>query len=88
MKTDLSDPCDIDAATPAIREDPRGLFSILIGRVSTEDSSRIVETLDALRAQEGSPAYEVIIADRRLDAVTELIRAKYPEATAYSKLSR
>ena len=80
MKTDLSDPCDIDAPTPALREGPRGFFSILIGRVSTEDSRRIVETLDALRAQEGSPAYEVIIADRRLDAVTELICAEYPEA--------
>jgi hypothetical protein len=74
VKTDLS----VDAATP-LRERPRGLFSILIGRVSTEDSGRIVETLDALRVQEGSPPYEVIIADRRLDAVTELICAKYPE---------
>src|SRR6266436_2195793 len=80
VKMDLSDPYNMDAATPALREGPRCLFSILIGRVSTEDSSRIVETLDALRAQEGSPAYEVIIADRRLDAVTELICAKYPEA--------
>lgn len=70
-----------EAAVDALPNERRGLFSILIGRVSTEDSGRILETLDALRAQEGSSAYEVIIADRRLDAVSELIRAKYPEAT-------
>jgi hypothetical protein len=56
------------------------VFSILIGRVSTEDSARILESLDALRAQEGALAYEVIIVDRRLDAITERIRADYPEA--------
>src|SRR5260370_40964153 len=81
VKMDLSDPYNMDAATPALREGPRCLFSILIGPVSTEDSSRIFETLDALRAQEGSPAYEVIIADRRLDPVPELFRANYQEAS-------
>src|SRR5262249_7664678 len=50
---------------------PSTRFSILIGRVSTEDSDRVLELLDALRQQEGSPAYEVIVADRRLDRITE-----------------
>ena len=54
-------------------------FSILIGRVSTEDSDRVLELLDALRQQDGSPDYEVIVADRRLDRITELIRDNYPE---------
>ncbi len=58
---------------------PSTRFSILIGRVSTEDSDRVLELLDALRQQEGSPAYEVIVADRRLDRITELIRGNYPE---------
>jgi len=52
----------------------------LIGRVSTEDSARILETLNALRAQKGSQTYEVIIADRLCDAVTELLCVDYPEA--------
>src|SRR5262249_10978123 len=64
-------------ATDGNHRTPR--FSILIGRVSTEDSDRVLELLDALRQQDGSPAYEVIVADRRLDWITELIRDNYPE---------
>ena len=56
-------------------------FSILIGMVSTEDEKRILETLDVLRKQEGSHKYEVIIADRRNDAVSETIQKDYPEVT-------
>ena len=70
---------DVNAAASALCNDQRVIFSILIGRASTHDSSRIFETLDALRVQSGSPPYEVIIADRRLDAVTEVIRSQYPE---------
>jgi Glycosyl transferase family 2 len=79
-KMDISDPCDIDALTHAVGKVPRVVFSIVIGRVSTEDSRRILETLDALRAQQGSLAYEVIIADRQLDTITELLCNEYPEA--------
>lgn len=60
------------------------LFSILIGRVSTEDSTRILEMLDELRAQENAPAYEVIITDRRQDWVSERIRATFPEVQLFS----
>jgi hypothetical protein len=55
------------------------ILSILIGHVSTHDTKRILETLEALRVQSGSPPYEVIIADRRLDAVSEIIRSQYAE---------
>lgn len=54
-------------------------FSILIGLVSSEDSDRILETLDSLRHQQGSHPYEVIIADRRLDDIGSRIDAGYPE---------
>jgi hypothetical protein len=56
------------------------LFSVLIGRASAIDNKRIIETLDALRSQEAAPSYEVIIPDRRLDNITDLIGAHYPEA--------
>ena len=39
----------------------------------------MLELLDAMRQQDGSPDYEVIVADRRLDQITELIRDNYPE---------
>ena len=47
--------------------------------MSTEDCGRILELLGALQAQESAPAYEVIVADRRQDSVSERIRAKFPE---------
>jgi len=63
--------------------DPSYVFSILVGRVSTEDCDRILELLDALRSQEKAPAYEVIIADRRQDWVSEHIRINFPEARLF-----
>ncbi len=54
-------------------------FSVLIGRASTEDERRILETLESLRRQQEAPQYEVILADRRDDAVTREIEARYPE---------
>jgi hypothetical protein len=58
-------------------------FSVLIGRASTEDSARILETLDALRAQQGSPAHEVVIVDRLADTITDRIRVDYPEVQLF-----
>lgn len=69
---------ELNITTNGSHMSPR--FSILIGRVSTEDSDRVLELLDALRQQDGSPDHEVIIADRRLDQITEFIRNNYPEA--------
>ena len=58
-------------------------FSVLIGRASTEDSARILETLDALRVQEGSPAFEVVIVDRLDDTITDRIRVDHPEVQLF-----
>ena len=54
-------------------------FSILIGLVSTEDSDRILETLESLRNQTDSHNYEVIIADRRHDDISSRLDTDYPE---------
>ena len=70
---------DVNAAASALCNGQPLILSILIGPVSTHDTKRILETLEALRVQSGSPPHEVIIADRRLDAVSEIIRSQYPE---------
>lgn len=54
-------------------------FSILVGRVGTQDTARILECLAALRRQVGAPAHEVVIIDRVQDAVTATIRREHPE---------
>jgi hypothetical protein len=54
-------------------------FSVIAGRVSTEDHDRILETLEALRHQEGRPSYEVLLVDRLGDSISEQIEKDYPE---------
>ncbi len=54
------------------------LFSVLIGRVSTEDGDRILETLASLQAQDGGLSHEVIVVDRLHDAVSGAIRERFP----------
>lgn len=54
-------------------------FSILIGLVSSEDRDRILETLESLHNQQGTHSYEVILADRRNDAISRTIAERYPE---------
>jgi hypothetical protein len=71
-----------DSPRPGAIRSP-GLISIIVGRVSTEDSDRILELLEALRRQERPPCYEIIIADRRRDRVSERISANYPEAQLF-----
>jgi glycosyltransferase involved in cell wall biosynthesis len=56
-------------------------FSIIAGRVSTEDHDRVMETLDALRSQEGRPTYEVLLVDRLNDDISDRIENDYPEVT-------
>src|SRR3981189_2619240 len=58
-------------------------FSVLSGRASTENSARILEPLDALRAQQEAPACEVVIVDRLDDTITDRIRADYPEVQLF-----
>lgn len=53
-------------------------FSVLIGRVSTADTARVFETLDALTNQEGADRFEILVADRINDAITAQIEKKYP----------
>ena len=57
--------------TSAMQDPP--LFSILIGRVSTEDGERIIETLESLRNQDAPLTREVIVVDRLDDAVSKLV---------------
>lgn len=49
--------------------------SVLIGRVSTEDSDRILETLQSLSGSD----CEIVIADRLQDAISCRIKREYPE---------
>ncbi len=53
-------------------------YSVLIARVSTEDSGRILETLEALNRQRGDQVFETVIVDRLKDTVSERIRSEYP----------
>jgi hypothetical protein len=50
--------------------------SVIIGRVSTEDGDRILETLSSFSASK----CEVVIADRLQDAISDQISIEYPEA--------
>ncbi len=56
-------------------------FSIIAGRVSTEDNARVLELIDSLRAQTGDHTCEVILADRRNDAISRRVAEAYPEIT-------
>ena len=55
------------------------LVSVLIGRVSTIEPGRIIEVLQALRAQDLAAAHEVIVVDRRQDEWTERMAREFPE---------
>ncbi len=57
------------------------LFSVLIGRVSTEDGDRILETLESLRSQDGEYTREVVVVDRLDDAISAQIRTRFPEVS-------
>lgn len=52
-------------------------YSVLIGRVSTEDRERILEALESLEKQEGSPSLEIVLADRLNDSLTTKIREEF-----------
>ena len=63
---------------PSIGAGAPCLFSILIGRVSTEDEGRILETLDAIASQQASFAFEIIIADRRNGEISQTLLQRFP----------
>lgn len=56
-------------------------YSVVIGRVSTEDDERILETLESLYNQDEAPSLEVLLADRISDHVSQRIRSEYSDVT-------
>ena len=53
-------------------------LSVVLGRVSTEDGDRVLETIAALDPQAGGAPCEIVIADRLQDAISERIRKEHP----------
>lgn len=54
-------------------------LSVLIGRVSTVEPERILEVLAALRLQDMVEEHEVIVVDRRQDALSARMAREFPE---------
>lgn len=53
-------------------------LAVILGRVSTEDSDRVLETIEALDPSVSGEECQIVIADRLQDAVTQIIRRTYP----------
>ena len=53
-------------------------IAVVLGRVSTEDTDRVIETIVALDPAVSGEPCEIVIADRLQDAVTGRIRRDYP----------
>ncbi|MEO8454767.1 MAG: glycosyltransferase [Sphingomicrobium sp.] len=53
-------------------------ISVVLGRVSTEDTDRVIETIEALDPTVSGEECEIVIADRLQDEVTRQIRRDYP----------
>ncbi len=53
------------------------MISVILGRVSTEDDDRVLETIAAF-GKGSSVGYEIVIADRIRDAVSDRIRREFP----------
>ena len=56
----------------------RERIAVVLGRVSTEDTDRVVETIEALDPAVSGEACEIVIADRLQDDLTTRIRRNYP----------
>lgn len=54
-------------------------ISVVIGRVSTEDSDRILETIDAFALDADGIDYEIVIADRLGDRLTSRLPQQFPK---------
>ena len=54
-------------------------ISVVIGRVSTEDSERILETIAGFRAAAQEIAYEIVIVDRMNDSLSQRLAKDFPE---------
>ncbi len=53
-------------------------ISVVLGQVSTEDTDRVIETIEALDASVSGEECEIVIADRLQDDLTRRIRRDYP----------
>ena len=53
-------------------------LSVVLGRVSTEDGDRVLETIAALDPERSGAPCEIVIADRLQDAISERIKAEHP----------
>ena len=53
-------------------------LSVVLGRVSTEDGDRVLETIAALDPKAGGAPCEIVIADRLQDEISERIRKEHP----------
>lgn len=62
-----------------MNDDVTPTISVVIGRVSTEDDHRVLETLAALRPEAAGGACEIVVADRIGGAVSARIACDYPE---------
>lgn len=54
-------------------------ISVIIGRVSTEDSDRILETVAGFAAGADGIGYEIVIVDRINDELSQRLSRDYPE---------
>jgi hypothetical protein len=53
-------------------------IAVILGRVSTEDTDRVIETIEALDPAVSGEPCEIVIADRLQDELTQRIRRDYP----------
>jgi hypothetical protein len=53
-------------------------IAVVLGRVSTEDTDRVIETIEALDPAVSGEPCEIVIADRLQDKLTARIRRDYP----------
>jgi hypothetical protein len=53
-------------------------LAVILGRVSTEDSDRVIETIESLDPAISGERCEIVIADRLQDELTAQIRRDYP----------
>jgi len=60
------------------RNQKKPAIAVVLGRVSTEDSDRVIETMDALDPAVSGETCEIVIADRMHDEISDRIRRDYP----------
>jgi len=56
-------------------------IAVVLGRVSTEDTDRVIETIEALDPAVSGETCEIVIADRLQDEITGRIRRDYPQVS-------